>query len=57
MEFIKQKIILISDLEHSKPRIPNLLFHLNNDVYDKLYFGKLEVLVSGKSKNLYFRIH
>lgn len=39
MEFIKQKIIVISDLEHSKPRIPNLLFHLNNDVYDKYIIG------------------
>ena len=36
---------------------PGVCTNQNNGVYDKLYFGKLEVLVSGKSKNLYFRIH
>lgn len=39
MAFTKKKIIVISDLEHSKPRIPNLLFHLNNDHYEKYIIG------------------
>ena len=39
MPYTKKKIIVISDLEHSKPRIPNLLFHLNNDHYEKYIIG------------------
>jgi len=31
--------------------------NINNDIYDKLYFGKLEILVGNKRKNLYFRVH
>ena len=38
-------------------RDPAVCTNQNNGVYDKLYFGKLEVSVSGKNKNLYFRIH
>ena len=29
----------------------------NNAIYDKLYFGKVEISIGTKSKNLYFRIH
>ena len=29
----------------------------NNDILDKMYFGKLEITFGSKSKNLYFRIH
>ena len=39
MAYTKKKIIVISDLEHSKPRIPNLLFHLNKDHYEKYIIG------------------
>jgi len=31
--------------------------HQNNDILDKMYFGKLEITFGSKSKNLYFRIH
>lgn len=31
--------------------------NINNNVFDKLYFGKVEISVAEKSKNLYFRIH
>ena len=29
----------------------------NNDILDRIYFGKIEITFSDKSKNLYFRIH
>ena len=31
--------------------------NINNDIYDKLYFGRLEILIGDKRKNLYFRVH
>lgn len=35
----KIKIIAITDLEHSSPRIPNLLYHLNDNIFDKYVIG------------------
>ena len=29
----------------------------NNDILDRIYFGKIEITFGDKSKNLYFRIH
>ena len=31
--------------------------NINNDIYDKLYFGRLEILIGDKRKTLYFRVH
>ncbi len=35
----KIKIIAITDLEHSSPRISNLLYHLNDNLFDKYVIG------------------
>ena len=35
----KIKIIAITDLEHSSPRIPNLLYYLNDNIFDKYVIG------------------
>jgi len=29
----------------------------NNDIFDRIYFGKVEIIFGAKSKNLYFIIH
>ena len=36
---MKINIIAITDLEHSSPRIPNLLFHLDSKRYNKYIIG------------------
>lgn len=36
---MKTNIIAITDLEHSSPRIPNLLFHLDSKRYNKYIIG------------------
>ena len=34
-----QKIVVISDLEHSSPRISNILYFLNQNKYEKYWIG------------------
>jgi hypothetical protein len=60
-----QKIVVISDLEHSSPRISNILYFLNQNKYEKYWIGanpehfvNKKDLPNGfekKIKNLFFR--